>query len=379
MTLARFVAGAGQTFVGAGFRLSSGALRRQVRHVPTHDEVAQRGDPGVLLELSERVDREQVGRLERRVCALVLRVGDFAARGFPPAVLVLEETEGRSPSTTLPTQPFVDDDGCAGLFIDREMISDEGSPWRLAVLDPYRHRFFGAAGLQFPGFSAAVPGPAQTGVEALGEEGEHVEHGGLAAAVGSEQHGHRRQLPELHVAKDPEIGHLQVLDSRRCAAGLSMTHLVALMVRREDTTRGGGPRAPAGVRAGPDGRSARGPPSGSRLTGSRKGLPGRAGRRRARRGQGARLPTDPPCGGTPRFRASVAANHRRRLPVRRSATPVRAGTRRGDGPSLPAAPAAPSGRPRRPYARRACRCTPAPASAPGRPGSGSCPSRRPRR
>ena len=61
--------------------------------------------------------------------------------------------------------------------------------------------------------------------------------------------------------------------------------------------------------------------------------------------------------------------------ILRAATPVPAGTRSAAGPSPPAAPAAPSGRRRRPCARPACPCTPAPASARGRPGPGSCPSR----
>ena len=105
---------------------------------------------------------------------------------------------------------------------------------------------------------------------------------------------------------------------------------------------------------------------------------------RVNRGQGAwgftwgAVPALPPRQALP---GACAVLRRRPLPPRggRAATPVPAGTRSAAGPSLPAAPAAPSGRRRRPCAPRACRCTPVPASARGRPGPDSCPSRWPRR
>ena len=72
MTLARLSPVLRQAFLRPRFGLAARAVGREIRDVPAGDEVAQRGHARVLGELPQRVDRQQIGGLERDLDALVL-------------------------------------------------------------------------------------------------------------------------------------------------------------------------------------------------------------------------------------------------------------------------------------------------------------------
>ena len=222
------VAGSSQTFMRSRFRLAAGALRGKIGHVPTHDEVAQRRHARVFLKLPQRIDCKQIGRFERNFNSLGFRIRRLAAGGSALAALVLKETKWRSVATPLPTQRFTNDNRRTCWLIDSQMIGNQRSPRPFAVFDLDRHRVLGAAGLEFPGPPAPVPGAPQAGLETLREEREHIEHCGLAATIRTEQHRHRCQVFELDISQSTKILHLQGLDSRRWRCSVLYGHLVHL-------------------------------------------------------------------------------------------------------------------------------------------------------
>ena len=199
--------------------------------MPTDNELTQRRHARVILKLPQRVDREEVRRLQRDVDSGVIRIRGIAtldrlAKAFP----IVEEAERAAVATALPAQPFVDHHRPAGGLVHGEMVGDEGRPRLLAILDLDRHRAFGATGLELSGTPAPVPGPPQARFEAFGKEREHVEHCRLAAAVGAEQHRQRRHGLELDILQRAEVLHSQILDPRgACAMRSRSAHSMYLM------------------------------------------------------------------------------------------------------------------------------------------------------
>ena len=207
-------AGRGQPFLRPRFGLAARAVGGEIGHMPPHDEVAQRRHPRMVLKLSERVDRQQVGRFERYFQPLGVRVGRRAAGRAALAVPVFEKAEGAAPAAALPLQPFMDDRRRAGALVHGQMIGDEGNSRLFPVFELDDDRTLGIPGPDFPSPSPPVPRAPQAGGKTLGEEREDVEHRRFAAAVGAEQHGRRREVPELDVAQRPEIPDLQAFDPR---------------------------------------------------------------------------------------------------------------------------------------------------------------------
>ena len=64
-----------QALLRPGFRLGAGLVDGQIGHIPVGDELPQRGHAGMLGQLPQRVDRDQVGRAQRDVLALGGGVG----------------------------------------------------------------------------------------------------------------------------------------------------------------------------------------------------------------------------------------------------------------------------------------------------------------
>ena len=64
-----------------------------------------------------------------------------------------------------------------------------------------------------------VPCLSQSELEALGQEVEHVEDGGLATAIRPQQHRHRGEVVEFDLVQRPIIFDTDRLDARNAWAG----------------------------------------------------------------------------------------------------------------------------------------------------------------
>lgn len=99
------------------------------------------------------------------------------------------------------------------------MIGDERLTRLLAVLDLDDDWSLRAPGEEFLPASSQVPGAAEPQLEAFRQKGKHIEHGGLAAAVGAEKDRQRCKVPELDPPQGAEILHSQVFDARGSGGG----------------------------------------------------------------------------------------------------------------------------------------------------------------
>lgn len=133
------VAGAGHALLWAGLGLTARSVGREIRHVPTGDEVAKCGNARMLGKLTERVHGQQIGRAERHVNALVSVVGLFAANRFAFTLPVVQEPEGRPIAPAFPVQPLFNHHRASASFIDGEVIGDERES-RLSILNLDRDR-----------------------------------------------------------------------------------------------------------------------------------------------------------------------------------------------------------------------------------------------
>jgi hypothetical protein len=134
MTFARVVTRAGKALLRPGPWLTAAVLDGEVGHVPARNELAQRCDPGMLRELPQRVDRDQVRRLEGDLPTRVLLVGTLPADRPADALLVVQKPERLATLATPPLQPLGDDDRCPPALVHGQVIGDDRESW-LSVFD----------------------------------------------------------------------------------------------------------------------------------------------------------------------------------------------------------------------------------------------------
>ena len=118
-----------------------------------------------------------------------------------------------------PLQPLFHHLRAFAALVDREVVRDDRHARLLAVLQVEHDRPAAPTGLQLLAAPTPVPCLSQSELEALGQEVEHVEDGGLATAIRPQQHRHWGEVVEFDLVQRPIIFDTDRLDARNAWAG----------------------------------------------------------------------------------------------------------------------------------------------------------------
>src|SRR5438067_2274584 len=102
------VTGSGEPLLRSGFGLPAGLVDREVRHIPTGDEVPQRRYARVIGELPERVDGDQVWRVQWNLNSGVSLIRPLSTDGAPLTLSIIEEAERLAVLAPPPLQRLLD-------------------------------------------------------------------------------------------------------------------------------------------------------------------------------------------------------------------------------------------------------------------------------
>ena len=183
--------------------------------MPAGHEVAERDDPRILGEHAEGADREHIGAGKGSGHPHIVLLRTLSGHDLPVSPTVLEEPERTAVRPSPPLQELVGHDGPPMLLVQFNVVGDQRIPGLFAVLQLDDDWTLAVPAPQLPEPAASVPGPPDPIGQALRQEREHVEDGGLPAAVRTEEDRERRQVRERDIAQSAVVLHAERSDARR--------------------------------------------------------------------------------------------------------------------------------------------------------------------
>ncbi len=93
-----------QSLLWTHFRLPSGILCREVGHMPSHDEIAQGYNTGILRQLAQGIDCKGSRRTQEHSNPLILFSGKLTRDHLADSFGVVEKLARSSPATSCPLE-----------------------------------------------------------------------------------------------------------------------------------------------------------------------------------------------------------------------------------------------------------------------------------
>jgi hypothetical protein len=99
------------------------------------------------------------------------------------------------------------------------VIGDERRFWLLPVFQFKNDGAGCATSFQFLASPTPIPGMTQPELKTLRQEIEDIEDRRFAAAIGAEEHGHRRELVQFNLAQRTVVLYAQAIRCEECPGG----------------------------------------------------------------------------------------------------------------------------------------------------------------